>query len=40
MKEKKNERQLLKNCFRCQGEITVKYNVGTNEYIKKNDWYY
>ena len=40
MKEKRNERHLIKNCFQCQQEIIIKYNNGTNEYVKKNDWYY
>jgi len=40
MREKKTDRQLTKECFQCSKEIIVKYNTGTNEYIKKNDWYY
>lgn len=40
MKEKKNERQLIKKCFQCKKEVIVKYNNGTNEYAKKNNWEY
>ncbi|KLL02607.1 MAG: hypothetical protein MRERV_86c003 [Mycoplasmataceae bacterium RV_VA103A] len=38
--KKKSEKHLIKNCFQCQEKIIVKYNKGTNEYIKKNNWEY
>ena len=40
MKEKKNTRQLIKNCFQCQQEIAINYNSAVSEYAKKNNWYY
>jgi len=36
----KRYKHLNKKCFQCQKDILVKYNTGTNEYIKKNDWEY
>ena len=40
MNEKTNNKNLIKNCFQCKRNITIEYNLGTSEYIKKNDWYY
>jgi hypothetical protein len=39
-KKTKRDKHILKKCFSCSEEILVKYNMGTGEYIKKNDWYY
>jgi adenine specific DNA methylase Mod len=32
--------QLKFQCFRCQGEVKVKYNTKTHDYSKKNSWSY
>jgi hypothetical protein len=37
---KKTKKHLIKKCLWCEKDILVKYNPGTSEYIKKNDWHY
>ena len=36
----KNRRYKEEICFKCTGQIIVKYNIGTNDYSKKNNWEY
>lgn len=34
------KKPLIKNCFKCQSEITIKWNTPRKCYVTKNNWDY